>query len=242
MQPGDGPEQGATDSAGSTGSTEALLRELMADGSTRAPFWASLIRSADVAAMAEIGVYRGELAARLLASCPGLQRYHMVDPWRNLADWNKPLNTGDDAQASAMREALAATEEWAERRVVHRGTTTEVIGEIPDDSLDLVYIDGDHTLRGITIDLLSCWPKVRPGGWVVGDDFSPTIWQHDPSFEPTLVFPFAVYFAEAVGARIYALPRKQFVIRKVDAAGAFAFVDLTDTYPATDLGGQIQPR
>ena len=31
-----------------------------------------------------------------------------------------------------------------------RGTTTEVIDRVPDRSVDFAYIDGDHTLRGIT--------------------------------------------------------------------------------------------
>jgi hypothetical protein len=116
-----------------------------------------------------------------------------------------------------------------------------VIDQIPDGSLDFAYVDGDHTLRGITVDLISVYPKIRDGGWIGGDDFSPTIWQHSAEFEPTLVFPLAVHFAEAVGARIYGLPFKQFLIEKAPGP-AHEFIDLTGRYGDLELGRQLDQR
>src|SRR5206468_4924808 len=99
-------------------------------------------------------------------------------------------------------EAKLKTDFAGSRRVILRGKTTDVIDQIPDAELDLAYIDGDHTLRGIAIDLIRVYQKVSPNGFIGGDDFTPSMWEHKTSFEPTLVFPFAVYFAEAVGATI----------------------------------------
>jgi hypothetical protein len=209
----------------------------LAEGAeSRVELWTRLIQQADVRTVAEIGVYRGRFAAALLDACPQIETYYMIDPWRNLADWNKPANTTDERFEAFYREAMERTAAHADRRVVLRGTTTEVIDEIPDGSLDLAYVDGDHTLRGITIDLVRALPKVRDGGWLGGDDFCPSIWQHHEAFEPTLVFPLAVHFAEAVGAPIYALGRRQFLIHR---AGEHAFVDLTGRYGGTELGRQL---
>jgi hypothetical protein len=122
---------------------------------------------------------------------------------------------------------------------VLRGRTVEVLDKIADEQLDFLYIDGDHTLRGITIDLVNGFGKVRPNGWVGGDDFTRTIWQHGQDFEPTMVFPFAVYFAEAVGCPVYALPYRQFLIEKSPEKG-FAFIDLTGSYPSPDLLSQLK--
>ena len=130
----------------------------------------------------------------------------MIDPWRHLDDWNKPANQNDTVFEEFFRQANEKTDFAARRRVILRGKTVEVIDQIPNGELDLAYIDGDHTLRGITIDLIRVYPKVRAGGFLGGDDFNRSIWQHNTSFEPTLVFPFAVYFAEAVGATIYGTP------------------------------------
>ena len=116
-----------------------------------------------------------------------------------------------------------------------------MIDQIPDGSLDFAYVDGDHTLRGITVDLIKVFPKVREGGWIGGDDFSPSIWQHSEEYEPTLVFPLAVHFAEAMDARIYGLPHKQFLIEKAADSG-HAFVDLTGRYGDLELKRQLDRR
>jgi hypothetical protein len=87
--------------------------------------------------------------------------------------------------------------------------------------------------------LIRVYPKVRPGGFIGGDDFSPTMAYHRTNFEPTLVFPFAVYFAEAVGAKIYALPNIQFCLEKAKNA-EFKFVDLTGHYSELTVRSQLR--
>lgn len=217
--------------------TEPELRELAARNSNRLDLWADIIRRVEVESMAEVGVYRGAFAAKMLEQCPSLRRYTMVDPWRHLDDWNKPANKADDGFEKFYQEVLARTQPYADKRVVLRGRTAEVVDQIPDSSLDLVYIDGDHTLRGITTDLVKLYPKVKEGGYIAGDDFCRWIFQHSREYEPTLVFPFAVYFAEAHESRIYALPHRQFMIRK--QPDGFAFVDLTGRYGNTTLKNQL---
>jgi len=140
------------------------IRMLAARSSGREAFWVDFIRHIGARAVAEIGVFRGVFVGQILDGCPDLQQYYLIDPWRHLEDWNKPANKSDDAFQQFMDEAMTRTETHADKRVVLRGTTTEVIGKIDDGSLDLVYIDGDHTLRGIAIDLWKALPKVRDGG------------------------------------------------------------------------------
>jgi Methyltransferase domain len=218
-----------------------LVRCAARDGRNRLQLWASFLNRIDARTVAEIGVYGGAFAAHMLESCPQLETYYMVDPWRHLDDWNKPANRDDDTFRRLYESAMRRTRSHEHQRVVLRGRTTEVAGEIPDRSLDFAYVDGDHTLRGITIDLVRVYPKVRDGGWLGGDDFWSSIWRHGDRYEPTLVFPFAVHFAEAVGARIYGLPRSQFLLEK-RAGDEFEFIDLTGRYGRVDLLGQMAPR
>lgn len=194
----------------------------------RVSLWKRFLEETKPRHVAEIGVFRGAFAQAMLDSCSTIDRYYLIDPWRHLEDWDKPANADDDTFERFYAETMARTEAHANKRVALRGRTTEVIEQIPDESLDFAYVDGDHTLRGITVDLVRVWPKVVPGGYLCGDDFTPSMWQHHDEFEPTLVFPFAVYFAEAVGAPIVALPHNQYVIHKVDAG--HGFVDLTGRY------------
>jgi hypothetical protein len=219
---------------------EQTIRECIAQSTSRVDLWIQFINSITIQHMAEVGVYRGDFAAKLLEGCGSINKYYMIDPWRHLDNWNKPANTSDDVFEQFLLETKAKTDFAAEKRIILRGKTTEVIEEISDDGLDFSYIDGDHTLKGITIDLIRVYPKIRVGGWIGGDDFSRTIWQHSANFEPTLVFPFAVYFAEAVGARIYSLPYGQFLMEKRDSK-SFSFVDLTGHYGDTSLRDQFLP-
>ncbi len=217
------------------------VRELADGAARRLDLWVSFVGRTQAATVAEIGVYRGAFAERLLSECESIARYYMVDPWRHLDDWNKPANKVDEVFERYLAEAMTRTAAHADKRVVLRGRTVDVADQIPDRSLDFAYIDGDHTLRGITVDLVRLYPKVREGGFIGGDDFCRSIWQHDERFEPTLVFPMAVYFAEAVGARVYALPHQQFLMQKC-TGGRHEFVDLTGRYQATTLHAQLQLR
>lgn len=221
----------------------AVIETIAASSKSRLDMWVRLIDLAQIHQMAEVGVWKGEFAQAVLRACPAVQRYFMIDPWRRLDQWNKPMNIDDHAFETIYNEALRRTEFAGDRRIVLRGTTLEVIGDIPYASLDFVYIDGDHTLRGVTIDLIACYAKVKPGSYVGGDDLCPTIWQHSLQFEPTMVFPFAVDFAEAVGATIYCLPFNQFLMQKAhNGQRQFAVIDFTGQYRDTNLLPHLSPR
>ena len=222
--------------------SQQTIVQIAATATDRIGLWAALASASGANKVAEIGVYRGDFAAAMLDRCPQIDKYTMVDPWRSLPQWNKPANESDVKFEAYFDETMQKTAAYKDRRVVLRGRTQDVVGRIPQASLDLAYIDGDHTLRGITIDLQLILDRVRDGGWIGGDDFSPSIWQHPEQFEPTLVFPYAVYFAEAIGAPIYALPFNQFVIH-ARSESSFEFVDLTGNYPDLSLLSQVDsPR
>jgi hypothetical protein len=221
--------------------TRPILAKCISQARSRVELWTEFIQSMGVGRMAEVGVYRGDFASALLQRCPGLTRYYMIDPWRHLSDWNKPANHDDSELGTIFEEARAKTDFAATKRLILRGKTTEVIEQIADGELDFAYIDADHTLKGITIDLIRVYSKVRAGGFVGGDDFTRSVWEHKSSFEPTLVFPFAVYFAEAVGATIYALPYSQFCLQKTQHE-QFAFIDLTGQYGDIGLRHQFAPE
>lgn len=217
-----------------------IIKECVAQSKNRFDLWIHFLQMSRATHLAEIGVYKGDFASRLLHECSSIEKYYLIDPWRHLDDWNKPANKSNDVFEQFLIDTKSKTEFATEKRIILRGKTTEVVEHVPDNGLDFAYIDGDHTLRGITIDLIRIFPKIRVGGWIGGDDFSRTVWQHPTTFEPTLVFPFAVYFAEAVDAHIYALPYNQFLIEKADVQG-FAFIDLTGSYDDINLRNQFHP-
>ena len=218
--------------------TEQVIRESIVQSNTRFELWIHFLQTMKVENMVELGVYQGDFASLILKECDSIKKYYMLDPWRHLDNWNKPANKNNDIFEQYLSETKARTDFAEKKRIILQGKTTEVVDKISDNELDFAYIDGDHTLKGIAIDLIRLFPKIRDGGWIGGDDFSRTIWHHPTTFEPTLVFPFAVYFAEAVGAQIYALPNSQFLIEK-DNSQSFSFIDLTGNYDDVSLRDQF---
>ncbi|MFT5105474.1 MAG: hypothetical protein ACI9UA_001095 [Pseudoalteromonas tetraodonis] len=222
-----------------------LITSAVKSTDRRTSLWIDIINSFNIRSIVEVGVFRGDFAEAVLSGCKGIEKYYMVDPWRNLENWNKPANVENDVFEGYYKDSMEKTEFAADRRVVLRGTTTEIIDEIPDGEIDLVYIDGDHTLRGIAIDMVAYLPKVRQGGLMGGDDFCPSIWQHVPRFEPTLVSPFAAHFAEGLRCPIHALPHEQFLISNVNCGSGqvpgYELIDHTDTFGDLALKRHLGP-
>lgn len=219
-------------------SVKNAIRELSKKSLSRNEFWINFICHYKLKNICEIGVSEGAFAKHLLHNCSSIQKYYLIDPWKHLLDWNKPANRSNSSFSASYKKTLKNTDFAKNKRVVLKGRTTEVLHKIPDNSLDFVYVDGDHTLRGITIDLIQAYPKVKEGGFIGGDDLFPSIWVHPIKFEPTLVFPFVVHFAEAVSAKIYLLPHQQYLICK-ETRGTFEVVDLTGKYTDYSIKSQF---
>lgn len=218
---------------------ESSLRGLIAKARRRVGIWKRILDSVQPKVVAEIGVWKGEFSSAILASCPSIETYYMVDPWAQLPSWNKPINRKNEVFERIYAEAMDATSFAADKRCVLRGTTKDVLDNIPDQSLDFAYLDGDHTLRGMTIDLIKILPKMKPGAIIGGDDFERNPWHQGPKFEPTMVCPFSIYFAEAHNLPIFALPFHQCLIH-VRADAGFSFIDIAGTY--SDISLKKIPR
>jgi hypothetical protein len=96
----------------------------------RTSLWIELLNRIKPRTALEIGVWKGEFATDMLRATPSITRYYMIDPWRRLDHWNKPLNTEDFEHA--YQDALRATAFAKERIEVLRGTTAERFDQIPD--------------------------------------------------------------------------------------------------------------
>ena len=165
--------------------------------------------------IAEIGVWKGHFAYQVLKNCPNIEKYYLVDPWRHLNDWEKPLNVSNEQFDSAFETTMKKLDFAKDKICVLRGTTLEVADQINDSELDLVYIDGDHTAKGIVIDLIKLFPKVKKGGVIGGDDYVDKIHQHDPNlFDPTMVKPVVNGFVAAHKVKYFFSNSNQFAFIK----------------------------
>jgi len=198
------------------------LNSIVKKAKNREQMWLNILNNINHKNICEVGVWKGDFANTLLENLPKIKKYRFIDPYRVLPDWNKPLNKSNKVFSEARREALKKNKKFIKKIVEHRLTTKKASKHILDNSQCFIYIDGDHTLKGITIDLNNMLRKLNKNGVIGGDDFTKNIWQHGMDYDPTFVFPYAVYFAEANDLVIVSLPFKQFLMFK---SKKFAFVD-----------------
>ena len=111
---------------------------------------------------AEIGVCQGLYSELLCQKIPGLELIG-VDTW-----------THNRLRSQVKQEANF---EEAKKRLAPfnvtliRKASAEAVRDIPDNSLDFVYIDGDHEFEPAMHDIIHWAHKVRVGGIVSGHDY-----------------------------------------------------------------------
>ena len=52
-----------------------------------------------------------------------------------------------------------------------KGDSVKVSENYPDESLDFVFVDGDHSYDGVTRDIKAYWPKLKVGAVMAGHDY-----------------------------------------------------------------------
>jgi hypothetical protein len=57
--------------------------------------------------------------------------------------------------------------------VLHEGDSGTAIATLADDSIDYAYVDGDHSYAGSRRDIIGILPKVKRGGYIQLNDYTP---------------------------------------------------------------------
>lgn len=116
---------------------------------------------------AEIGVFKGDFSEAILrVNRP--RRLYLIDPWFPGAADLPQLDA--DATYSSVCERFAS-EIATGTVVVNREPSATAAGRLADGTFDWIYIDGDHHYAAVRQDLKLYFPKVKPGGYIVCDDY-----------------------------------------------------------------------
>ena len=54
---------------------------------------------------------------------------------------------------------------------LHEGDSAENLARFPENHFDWIYVDGDHRYDGVVRDIAAARDRVRPGGFLVFDDY-----------------------------------------------------------------------
>ena len=100
--------------------------------------------------VAEIGTYQGDFA-RVILDIMAPSRLHLAD----------------------ITFSLCRADVLADPRVErHEGLSVPFLQSCADGSLDMIYVDADHGYEAVRADAAAAAPKVKPGGFLVFNDFA----------------------------------------------------------------------
>jgi hypothetical protein len=100
--------------------------------------------------VAEIGTYQGDFA-RTILDIMAPEKLHLAD----------------------ITFSLCRADVLADPRVErHEGLSVPFLQSCADASLDMIYVDADHSYDAVRADAAAAAPKVKPGGFLVFNDFA----------------------------------------------------------------------
>lgn len=116
----------------------------------------------------EIGVHSGMSSYLMLSECLNIELLLGIDHYLEYRDWNGTVTQATQDQLYEIVKENASF--MGPRFVIMRERSDIAAGMIKDDSLDFIYIDGDHSTEAAYQDLVNYVPKVKAGGIVAGHD------------------------------------------------------------------------
>lgn len=121
---------------------------------------------------AELGVFKGNFIDYMLAMKPA--KLYLVDPWfRGYKKWH--WASGNKSPIAAITKLLTVFHKEIEAGILEPRIqfSSEFLSGLPDNHLDWVYIDTNHTYETTISELTLAIEKVKPTGYIMGDDFFP---------------------------------------------------------------------
>lgn len=117
----------------------------------------------------EIGVAFGGHAESILRIST-IDKLYGIDPYLNMKDYNDPMNLSQEEFDQLYRFTLDRLAPFGDRYQHIRKKSKDSVINVPE--LDFVYINSDHSYKGVWEDLCEWYPKIRIGGVIGGHDYN----------------------------------------------------------------------
>jgi hypothetical protein len=116
----------------------------------------------------EVGVHNAENAENILKELD-IKKLYLVDPYILYEECGKPIKKFDGDMLKKL--SFKRLKEWNDKIVWIYKTSEEAHKDIPDNSLDFVYIDGNHQYESVIEDIRFWEAKVKDGSLIAGHDY-----------------------------------------------------------------------
>ena len=161
---------------------------------------------------AEIGVFKGDFSAHILANWLGKKLY-LIDSWRHHKDQIDASNYLSGDHLENLRKTLFKIYSYGERVALIRELSLEAVKLFKDGFFDFIFLDACHDYKNVLADLRAWYPKVRSGGILIGHDFLDGMWLLSPTSRVPTEFGVksaVIDFAKELGIEYQVTEEKDF--------------------------------
>lgn len=136
---------------------------------TREEYIPQLLQKSGASVGVEVGVFKGHFSKALLEGWDG--NLFLVDPWRSVDESDYLDATNNRHHESPLQDTVDSIKGHEDRAIMIRAFSHQAAHLFPDNSLDFVYVDGNHAYEYVKEDLETWWPKLKSGGFMCGHDY-----------------------------------------------------------------------
>lgn len=120
---------------------------------------------------AEIGVCLAATTELFMKNVPNIVKYYAIDNYPIYVDWNGG-DLNKERQKLIKEYAFNVLKPYSNKIEFIYEDSSSFSEKLQDETLDFIFIDGDHSYEGFIRDLKNYYCKVKKGGIVSGDDIS----------------------------------------------------------------------
>lgn len=117
----------------------------------------------------ECGVAEGFFSADLLRL--GIEKLYSVDVWQTIKNQKGDASQPQEWHDKNYSDTLLRLKEYGDKSIILKGMSHEMAKMVPDNSLGLASLDGDHSKEGVMTDLNAWFPKLVKGGIMASHDY-----------------------------------------------------------------------
>lgn len=121
---------------------------------------------------AEIGIFEGNFSEYIIDTVkPSL--FYLVDVFTGYTiSGDKNGENMKEVSLDLVYENLTNKFKDNNNIKLFKGFSANFYESIPDDALDFIYIDGDHSYEGVKLDINNARNKIKTGGLICGHDYT----------------------------------------------------------------------
>lgn len=122
----------------------------------------------------EIGVWKGALSKKVLKIVQP-KEFHLIDPWLFQPEFKERWYGGalaeDQKDMDKIYSYVLNKFKKYKNIIIHRDYSEKISEKFQNNYFDWIYLDGNHHYEFVKKDIELYLPKLKKGGYLIGDDY-----------------------------------------------------------------------